>query len=83
MTHPDYLLQIAKQQQKEYFKSSEQSRLAHQLNGVRPNNLATIPSVFTWLGDLLALLSHRTSKMRQDFRAEQHVSEYPEDCVTC
>lgn len=71
MLHPDYMLQIAKQQQMEYIKRAEQFRLASQANGVGAVNNVRLPALLDRIFDRLMIFNNGMRKMNRDALAEQ------------
>ena len=71
MLHPDFMLQIAKQQQMEYIKISEQARIASQNKAAKSNEFAILPALLDWIGGRLILLFHRSRKLSCNVPSEQ------------
>ena len=83
MYHPDIILQIAKHQQKEYFKIAEKARLARKISEPRSNNPGPIQAVLGWIGDRLSQLSHRSRIVSRELSIAQPNTCLTPDCPCC
>ena len=83
MYHPDIILQIAKQQQKEHFKIAEKARLARKISEARSNNLGPMQTALGWIGDRLSQLSHRSRIVNRELSIAQPNTCLPPGCPCC